>query len=69
MHVLNACVTPAGMSAQEAARQVSTCSDKVAQRTQAQLKDFTSSVSCCTHLPFFDATGQSHAIPVMTISL
>ena len=36
---------PAGMRAQEAARQVSTCSDKVAQRTQAQMKDLTSSVS------------------------
>ncbi len=34
----------AGLNAQEAARQVSTCSDQVAQRTQAQLKDFTASV-------------------------
>lgn len=35
----------AGMNAQDAARQVSTCSDQVAQRTQAQIKDFTTSVS------------------------
>ena len=34
----------AGLNAQEAARQVSTCGDQVAQRTQAQLKDFTASV-------------------------
>ena len=33
------------MNAQDAARQVSSCSDQVAQRTQAQIKDFTASVS------------------------
>ena len=33
------------MNAQNAARQVSSCSDQVAQRTQAQIKDFTASVS------------------------
>ncbi|KAL3162313.1 hypothetical protein ABBQ32_009999 [Trebouxia sp. C0010 RCD-2024] len=32
------------MNAQDAARQVSTCSDQVAQRTQAQIKDFTTSI-------------------------
>ncbi|KAL0047178.1 hypothetical protein WJX82_008722 [Trebouxia sp. C0006] len=44
LNALEGSVLTAGLNAQEAARQVSTCSDHVAQRTQAQLKDFTASI-------------------------
>ncbi|KAL0033584.1 hypothetical protein WJX79_005150 [Trebouxia sp. C0005] len=44
LNALEGSVLTAGLNAQEAARQVSTCSDQVAQRTQAQLKDFTASI-------------------------
>lgn len=52
----------AGLNAQEAARQVSTCSDQVAQRTQAQLKDFTASVRSVkftAHVPWNSARHTS----------
>ncbi|DBB01005.1 hypothetical protein WJX77_011002 [Trebouxia sp. C0004] len=44
LNALEGSVLTAGLNAQEAARQISTCSDQVAQRTQAQLKDFTASI-------------------------
>ncbi|KAL3147608.1 hypothetical protein ABBQ38_014660 [Trebouxia sp. C0009 RCD-2024] len=44
LNALEGSVVTAGMNAQDAARQVSTCSDQVAQRTQAQIKDFTTSI-------------------------
>ncbi len=51
----------AGLNAQEAARQVSTCSDQVAQRTQAQLKDFTASVGSDNVLHMFPEISALHA--------